>query len=1821
MSKIARNFTLRLILAFTVCASLLLVPGVSLLSEASQGQGQSAGRDTRPRPRKPEGTLPDLEEVEKESNVEREAPPPIPSTVRAKRNEGKPWDGRRVGDPETPRRPVDQPDEERLTRRAHARRRVSMPPLSEDQFIQNFVSLTLLRSANPDETLYWNDLLRAGYNQNQTSLKLAAIELGRTLFESAIYLARNRDAHSYVQDLYKTYLMREPDASGWGYWEALVPSHGREYVRRGFEESGEFANLLATISLSGSVSSNPSSLITARTDPRNQPGNGMLSRDVKWSVSLLGLPGRNGLDLGLALSYSSMVWTRSGPYFYFDEDNGFPSPGFRLGFPTVQRKTFDAQTGKNAYLMITSAGHRVALRQIGLSSVYEAADSSYLQLTETGGTLLVRATDGTQLTFVDANNEYRCTQIKDRNGNYISVNYNTQGQITNITDTLGRVLTFIYDGNANLNSITQAWHGQESHQWVSFGWSTPNMQFSFGNAPVVGIKNGAPVPVVTQVALNDTSHFTFEYTNPLQVSVIKNYFGLIERNATTFGYETLSDDVPRLNSSSVSAQNWTGVNGMPAQVTTHYGVVDGACVMTAPDGTIYKEYYGTGWQKGLTTLSEIWSGGVKQKWTTMAWTQDNTSVSYETNPRVTETNVYDASGNRRRTVIDYGQYANWGLPYLVKEYAASGDTELRRTFTDYNLSQAYLDRRIIGLVAAVHLTDVGSFQGKITYEYDDPARLTALPASATQHDTTYNTSVTARGNLTSVSRWDFNDINNASKKLTSYTNYFVTGSPASATDPSTHTSTISYSDAFSDEVDRPETFAYPTTMTDADGHSSTVQYNFDFGATTRTQSPAPLDQSQGAIQTMTYNNLGQLERVITTNNGAYKRFWYGPNYVASYATVNNVADELYSIQVVDGLGRVIGATSNHPGSDGGYRLVSTIYDQMGRTSKVSNPTEIDSSWVVSGDDEGGIYYTEQTYDWNGRPRVTTNPDSTTKTASYSGCGCAGGEVVTLTDEGTIVGGVGKRRQQKIYSDIFGRTIKTEILNWESGSPYLSTVNTYNVRDQIINTKQYAGPESPGNPYRETTATYDGYGRLQFKHIPQESTGTGTTWTYNPDDTVSTITDARGAVSMFGYAGTNRGLVKTIKHTLAGKPTIDIAYSYDAAGNRTLMTDQTGTSNYYYNELSQLTAESRTQAGTQYTLSYQYHLGGRLKKMTYPGNMSINYSYDGAGRLTAVTGSDTLYQGISLYASGFSYRAWGARKTMTDGANRTSTTTYDSRLRPLSYQIDGGAVNQSYEYYHDSSMRFVHNVSDSNFDRRYEYDQAGRLSLATTGGVARGDLGAIPYFETFGYNAWGDTTSRFTETWSQDEFADVGSFTDGRRDGWEYEADGNIKTIDTRTYGYDAAGNRVLMTGQLWSGSNYFPTSTTNAYDGDGRRVAEVLSWPSPFTTRYLRSSVLGGEIAQEINSAGQTISYVYLPDGTQLSTLIGFPKWRHETPAGTGLYENYQSGFVNRVEFDPVRANIGLTAPPPRDTNGGDGDIGGNHHGGPTDSRFSDMANPAAGCYNVGGVDLPCTWSIFDVFDFFVWTPARNAAASAPTESLATWVPPKRVVPINIPNPFDKYVDVPVERIDTTYTPGYWRFAPAPSVNITIGRRSSTANLQNTNPLFLQSHVDDVCSLLVEFSGPGLTEANGPGESKVGAKVYGLGFTVSGSVVNGAIGTVETEDGIDTVNPNGNWAIQQWESHSSRATYDGVPGRLFYGGRATHPDGPRSSYRQVESQAFVYSDFPGPFKHNDAGNLTYFEGEFDFDIKLISGSRQCEVGFHVSMSLRQGIFNATWRGR
>ena len=710
------------------------------------------------------------------------------------------------------------------------------------------------------------------------------------------------------------------------------------------------------------------------------------------------------------------------------------------------------------------------------------------------------------------------------------------------------------------------------------------------------------IPVINQVGLDDGTRYTFEYNGAGQLNPLRSYRSdNVERAYTAFDYDAPADDCPRLIDTHTWAENWTGINGLPQEVATNYGQPgDGSHTVTTPDGTLYKEFYGTGWQRGLTTQTEVWAGGIRQKWITTNWTQDNTAVNYQTNPRVTETNIYDAGGNRRRTTIDYGIYAQYGLPYLVSEFAGDGITEIRHSFTDYNLSQPYLDRHIIGLVSELYLTNTTSqWQAKMSYAYDDPARLQSQATTATQHDQSYSASFTTRGNVTGVSRWDVTDITNASKALTTQMSYDAAGSVLSTSDSLGHQSSLPYTDSFSDGSNH-NTFAYPTTATDADGFSTTVQYNFDFGAKTRVQGPPPANQPQGLIQTFSYDNAARVDRITTVNNGAYTRYDYGPTYVQTNSTVNNLTDEAYSFQIFDGAGRVIMAGGLHPGSQGGYTAQATIYDAMGRVARQSNPTETNGTagaWQATGDDSpqnGGAdwVYTQQTYDWKGRPRVTTFPDGATRENTYGGCGCAGGEVTTTRDE------CGRRR--KATMDVLGRLKQLDELNWDQ-SVYATTTYSYNARDQITSINQ-AG--------QTRTLAYDGYGRLSSKTTPEQGT---TSYAY-ADDSVQTMTDARGASRTFTY--NNRHLPISITYGVpAGvAATPNVSFSYDAAGNRTSMTDGLGSVSYAYDQLSQLTSETRTFNGVgSFTLSYGYNLSGELTSMTNPWSVQVGYNYDPVGR--------------------------------------------------------------------------------------------------------------------------------------------------------------------------------------------------------------------------------------------------------------------------------------------------------------------------------------------------------------------------------------------------------------------------------------------------------------------------------------------------------------------------------------------------------------------------------------------------------------------------------
>ena len=1206
--------------------------------------------------------------------------------------------------------------------------------------------------------------------------------------------------------------------------------------------------------------------------------------------------------------------------------------------------------------------------------------------------MVLRTTDGTQLSYAWKGSDYQCTQIKDRNGNFITVNYTSFGRIDTVVDTLARTIKFNYDVNNFLTSITQTWtvNGQaQQHVWATFAYNTTQtIQTNFSGLTNVGPQNNSTITVLSQVTLNDNSRFNFDYTSWGQIWKISNFaednhllnyrsYNLPLNNSVA------QNDCPRFTERRDWAENWNrsgplGTALLPAgpeqEVINTYAVpVNGSWTVpdgtsqtgtiaqvTLPDNTYHKIYFAgtagtpSGWQRSLTSLVETYdSGNVRQRQSASTWTQDDTNVSYSLNPRVTETNVYDPAGNRARTSVTYqavtfADGTSCRLPQDVFEYQANATTVLRRTHTDYNLATTYTDRRIIGLVSEKTLyevdpnTTVETLMAKVGFQYDEGS-IQGTDAPVQHDNTNYPASfLTGRANLSSVKRYNASDV---SQFTTSTMFYNTAGAVVKIVDPANHPVLISYTDQFSADgttldASRPSTLAYPTMVTDPDNYTSNTRYHYDFGTVTWKQTPQPntVTNLPGPQQTVTYDSFGRIQRVTNLVNGAYTRYVYpspqpgSQNRVDTYTTIVDGAseqngNEAHSFSIADGYGRVIASASSHPDitvptppAPERFSGQLVLYNNVGRAIKTSNPTEtyasgMPSQWAASGDDvSAGWLYTQQAYDWKGRPLITTNTDLTTKEASYSGCGCAGGQVVTLTDEGTIDGGVAKRRQQVTYADVLGRTVKTEVLNWQGGSVYTATVNTYNARDQVTLVRQYQGPEGSAT-YQDTTMSYDGFGRLKTKHVPEQDAGTATTYNYNSDDTVQSVTDARGATQTLSYNG--RHLLTNITYTAPAGITVPapVGYGYDAAGNRTSMTDGLGPVSYAYDQLSRLSSETRTFSGVgTFPLSYSYNLASELTSITDSFGAQVGYNHDQRGKLTGVTGSG--YGNVSAYASNIQYRAWGAMKHLTYGNNVNLDAGYNARLQVTSFSVSG-VMGSEYQYTADGRMRYARDLSqaDSPFDRGYSYDHVGHLVEGKTGAQARGlSLDDGPYQETFGFNVWGNLTARSGTNWAEPINGFAASYTNNRRQGWTYDADGRPTQQDTLATTYDAAGHRIRTFDSAQRGRFQPGLTLTQDFDGNGARVKQQKNTGTP--TYFVRASALGGAVLTEVVPVGgapvKTVGYVYAAGQLLAKQEANEVRWVHIDPRTENQWQsNATGGSWGVAQVDPLGIDAGFAPPPP----------------------------------------------------------------------------------------------------------------------------------------------------------------------------------------------------------------------------------------------------------------------------------------------------------------------
>jgi RHS repeat-associated protein len=1302
---------------------------------------------------------------------------------------------------------------------------------------------------------------------------------------------------------------------------------------------------------------------TARLRPINSTGAAGVtlgSQNFNWSLPLVSLPGRAGLDLSLSLFYNSLVWTKQGSAIQYNADHGTPAPGFQLGLPRLQARFVDSDSGTNAYIMVTPSGGRVEMRQVGSTSVYESADGSYTQLTFSGTIPIVRTTDGAQFIFeTQAGAEWRCTKIEDRNGNYISASYDaTTGHIATITDTLGRVVTFNYYSDGNLDTIEQTW-GTTTHSWTKFVYKSITMAYSFSGLSVTGASNGGSQTVIDFVVFAENTSYHFDYNGYGQVYQIRHKAPdghELEHTFYNIDNPGTQTDCPRFTERHDYAQDWNGGN----EAITRYAVTTGATwtnpetsasetgtlvQQTAPDGaTIYKEYsHASGWDTGLTRLSEFFDGTVKKKWLSISWTQDNTGLSYPQNPRVAETSIYDDGSNRRRTTIDYGQ--GYNLPTTIGQYVGSnGQTLLRSTTMSYVSDSTYVvDHRLIGLPLERDVYDAnGNVVAKQDYQYDwgDSYFSSAQPSTnfdATNYSSTFRL---GRANLTAIRRYDCtNSTTAADASLAVYTQrigYNLAGSTVFTQDGSGHTTSIDYTDNFSVSSKNQNTLAYPKTVTDPDGYSSTAQYNYDFGAITLTDVP-----TSGVGTSITYldvlreyDDFGRVKQITNQRNNAYTRFVYDPdgNYVHTYQTLTGLtqADEFHSWQIFDGGGRVRETASDHPGSaSGDFSGSYVIYDNMGRVIEQSNPTEINSSWVPSGDDAAGWHTTQQTYDWKGRPLQTTNADGTTRIMSYGGCGCAGGEVTTVQDE--------HGRQRRYTKDSLGRLATVEEMIWNTGSVYSTTTYGYNARDQITGTNQAGQTRS---------FEYDGHGRLKTRTTPEQG---ATNYAYNADDTTHIMTDARNVTTTYSY--NHRHQITLLEYGVTGDPTghtaatANASFEYDAAGNRTSMSDGQGSASYVFNNLSRMTSETRSFNGltTNYALSYEYNLAGELSKVTNQWNAQVSYGYDKAGRLSNVGGAG--YAGVTNYASSLSYRAFGAIKGMTygDGPNgqgHTLSTAYDNRLRPTMMNV---ARVLGYKYYrddfgeHTGRVTFAQDISQSDsslnrtqtsssLDRSYEYDVVGRLAISHSGTEARahafdGSLwGTLdgPYSQGYDYDVWGNVTHKYG--WGGEVMGDNATHTppeqwpaySGNRrtdSGFVYDAAGNVTNDGTQTYTYDATGQQTYASGLGAGGTapafTDDPLNPPNAPKTDIKLIHLTELRSAVNALRVRAGLAVFTNWDPDPNPSQSNVTYVHHDHITQLRTKLEEALNALHLPIGTYAHTGpHTNDPIYAIDFQELRDKI-----------------------------------------------------------------------------------------------------------------------------------------------------------------------------------------------------------------------------------------------------------------------------------------------------------------------------
>lgn len=500
------------------------------------------------------------------------------------------------------------------------------------------------------------------------------------------------------------------------------------------------------------------------------------------------------------------------------------------------------------------------------------------------------------------------------------------------------------------------------------------------------------------------------------------------------------------------------------------------------------------------------------------------------------------------------------------------------------------------------------------------------------------------------------------------------------------------------------------------------------------------------------------------------------------------------------------------------QTTTAAYDALGRktseTDAAGNATHFDydanGNLIKVTDANGGI--TKYEYDENNNRTAIVDARGNRTTFAFD-------NLNRLISKTVPNGGI----ETYAYDTAGRQTTKTDAKGQKIQYGYDSTSRLVSRSYPDSSITQFAytpsGKRATAKDKRGTTNyTYDTRDRLATVTNPDSK---AINYTYDANSRISTLSSSLTGTVTYSY--TNSGRLKEV-HSPDGKVA---SYDYDAAGNRTGLAYPNGTNvSYSYNTNNRLTNLAHKNSVAEVLASYSYTLGaiGNRTRIDESNGIARQYQYDKLYRLTQEKVADPT--NVQTYQNDYSYDAVGNRlnKTYTvfnqpavsnDYTYNTAdqlvtengiTYTYDLNGNLASKTDASGTTTYSYDY----ENRLV-KVTTTSGTVTYQYDSDGnRVSATTASGTIkylvdtnRGLAQVLAEYSTAGAVA------------ASYVYADdlISMNRGGQTRYYHFDGLGSTRLLTdstgaiTDTYDYDAFGNQIARSGTtenafLFTGQQY-----------------------------------------------------------------------------------------------------------------------------------------------------------------------------------------------------------------------------------------------------------------------------------------------------------------------------------------------------------------------------------------------------------------------------------